>query len=213
MKKIFTIGRGDGADIIVDDQLVSRRHATIRLLPFGKMEIRDLSKNGTYVNGIRLAVNKPYPITRKDIVSFARVNQLDWKDIPDPMKPYKIGALALLIVIVLLIGYGIFSRLSDSRSGNNDEIEQFDQPNEPEKKENGKNADRDGDNGKDEKNVDGKFSDKDKPEGSIFPKAKKKAGNTEANPPKSDNRNKQKSDADKSKTDEGAQKDQPTHWL
>ena len=61
MKKIITIGRGEEADIHIDDELVSRRHATIKFLPLGKMEIRDLSKNGTFVNGIGLAVTSLGP--------------------------------------------------------------------------------------------------------------------------------------------------------
>lgn len=104
--KILTIGRGEDADIRIEDDLVSRRHATIKLLPMGKMEIRDLSKNGTFVNGIRLAPNKPYPVTRKDVVSFARVCQLDWDEVPDTMRPWRLGALALLAVIV---AFGIFA--------------------------------------------------------------------------------------------------------
>lgn len=109
--KTISIGRGDDADIIIDDELVSRRHATIRISPWGKMELRDFSKNGTYVNGIRLAVNKPYPVTRKDVISFARVRQLDWSEIPDPMKPYKIGAIALLVVIAALVAFSLLSRI------------------------------------------------------------------------------------------------------
>lgn len=115
MKKVISIGRGDEADININDELVSRRHATIRFLPFGKMEIRDLSKNGTYVNGIRLAVNKPYPITRKDVVSFARVSQLDWKEVPDPMRPYRIGAFAVLAFLVCLVIVAIISNIDWSK--------------------------------------------------------------------------------------------------
>lgn len=109
--KIIVIGRGDDADIRIDDELISRRHATIRMLPMGRMEIRDLSKNGTFVNGIRLAVNKPVRVTRKDVVSFARVSQLDWKEVPDPTRPYRIAAIAVAAIIAALVAFGLISRI------------------------------------------------------------------------------------------------------
>ncbi len=109
--KIYTIGRGEEADIIIDDELVSRRHATIKVLPFGKMEIRDFSKNGTYVNGIRLSINKPYRVTRKDVVTLANSRQLDWKSVPDPMRPYRICVIAVLALILIAVAYNLISRL------------------------------------------------------------------------------------------------------
>lgn len=128
MKKIITIGRGDGADICIEDDLVSRRHATIKFMPFGKMEIRDLSKNGTYVNGIRLAVNKPYPVTRKDVVSFARVRQLDWSEVPDPMRPYRIGAWIALAIIACIVVFSVVSSIDWGGKKKIQEIEQYEEP-------------------------------------------------------------------------------------
>ena len=52
--KTITIGRGDGCQIFIDDDLISRRHAILKISTFGKMEIVDMGKNGTFVNGIRL---------------------------------------------------------------------------------------------------------------------------------------------------------------
>ncbi|MDN7120452.1 FHA domain-containing protein [Nocardioides sp. ChNu-153] len=51
--RTFTIGRAQGCDVVLDDPLVSRRHAAIEL---GRAAVlRDLgSFNGTYVNGSRL---------------------------------------------------------------------------------------------------------------------------------------------------------------
>lgn len=124
--KIIVIGRGEDADVRIEDSLISRRHATIKMLPMGKMEIRDLSKNGTFVNGIRLAVNKPVRITRKDVVSFARVSQLDWKEIPDPMKPYRIVVVIVAALIVGLLLFSLVSRLIDvygSKGAGKEEIE------------------------------------------------------------------------------------------
>lgn len=51
------IGRAADNDLVVDDLVVSRRHAELRELPGGGHEIADLgSHNGTYLNGL--------PVTR-----------------------------------------------------------------------------------------------------------------------------------------------------
>lgn len=118
--KIITIGRGDEADIQYNQPEISRRHANIRYGMLGKMEIRDLSLNGTSVNGRRLPPNKFVPVSRKDVVSFADVAKLDWREVPDPMKPYRIGAIVLaIIIVVILIITGanrLFSSCSPSES-------------------------------------------------------------------------------------------------
>ncbi|MEU8892608.1 FHA domain-containing protein [Streptomyces sp. NPDC048442] len=50
------IGRADDNDVVVDDLVVSRRHAELRVLADGTYEIVDLgSHNGTYLNGQRVA--------------------------------------------------------------------------------------------------------------------------------------------------------------
>ncbi|MFE6409224.1 FHA domain-containing protein [Streptomyces sp. NPDC057837] len=46
------IGRASDNDLVIDDLVVSRRHAELRALPDGTYEITDLgSHNGTYLNG------------------------------------------------------------------------------------------------------------------------------------------------------------------
>jgi predicted component of type VI protein secretion system len=61
-----TIGR-ENADIIIDDRLVSRRHATLRPAGDG-LEIEDLkSRNGTWVNGTR--VQGSYALADRDVIS------------------------------------------------------------------------------------------------------------------------------------------------
>ncbi len=46
------IGRGAGNDLVIDDLVVSRRHAELRARPDGTYEIADLgSHNGTFLNG------------------------------------------------------------------------------------------------------------------------------------------------------------------
>jgi len=57
-ERSITIGRSPDADIILLDEKVSRVHCGIRLWD-GEFYIKDLkSKNGTYVNGRRVEVNK-----------------------------------------------------------------------------------------------------------------------------------------------------------
>jgi len=106
--KTITIGRGDGANIIIDNEMISRRHAILKISTFGKMEIVDMGRNGTFVNGIRLRPNVPFPVTRKDVVRFADQNspfKLDWSLVPDNSKIYKIAIAAIigLLAIILLI--------------------------------------------------------------------------------------------------------------
>ncbi|MFI2367919.1 FHA domain-containing protein [Streptomyces sp. NPDC018833] len=50
--RVLRIGRAPDNDLVVDDLIVSRRHAELRSLPDGTYEIADLgSHNGTYLNG------------------------------------------------------------------------------------------------------------------------------------------------------------------
>lgn len=102
--KVYSIGREVGCDIVINDNsdVISRRHATLNVSPTGKMTIVDLSHNGTYVNGIRIAQNVPVPVTRKDNVSFAHVARLDWSLVPNTggmIIKWSIIALVALIVI------------------------------------------------------------------------------------------------------------------
>lgn len=106
--KTITIGRGDGANIIIDNEMISRRHAILKISTFGKMEIVDMGRNGTFVNGIKLRPNVPFPVTRKDVVRFADQNspfKLDWSQVPDNSKIYKIAiaAISCLLAIILLV--------------------------------------------------------------------------------------------------------------
>ncbi|MFJ8109440.1 FHA domain-containing protein [Streptomyces sp. NPDC096132] len=60
------IGRAGDNDLVIEDLVVSRRHAELRALPDGTYEIADLgSHNGTYLNGFPVSVA---PIGPGDIV-------------------------------------------------------------------------------------------------------------------------------------------------
>lgn len=105
--KTITIGRGDGANIIIDDELISRRHALLKVYTFGKMEIVDMGKNGTYVNGIKLRPNVPFPVSRKDTVKFAGEKTLDWSLVPDNSKYLKLAIAAVAVVVLCLLVFAL----------------------------------------------------------------------------------------------------------
>lgn len=103
--KIITIGRGDVNHIVLDDDqdMISRQHATLRIYGTGKMEIVSTGSNGTFVNGFRIKPNVPYRVTRKDVISFAHVRQLDWALVPDPFRFVRWGIIGTMIVGAICI--------------------------------------------------------------------------------------------------------------
>lgn len=78
MKKIYTIGREEGCDIVIPDNsdVISRLHATIRIESEDKIYITDQSRNGTYVNGMKISSNVEVPVSRKDVISLAHIVDL-----------------------------------------------------------------------------------------------------------------------------------------
>ena len=111
--KSYSIGREESCNIVIDDSmnLVSRRHATINV-EGRKITIVDNSTNGTYINGIRISSGIPVPVTRKDVVSFAQVKELDWKTIPDESKKtaWIIAAVAVAVIAAGLGTYFILTK-------------------------------------------------------------------------------------------------------
>ena len=109
MKKIYTIGREENCDIVIPDNtdVISRLHATIRVEPNNKMFLIDQSRNGTYINGMKMTSNVEIPITRKDVVSFAHIHELDWSLIPKPEKNWTKLILIALACVVTIIGIAL----------------------------------------------------------------------------------------------------------
>ncbi len=103
--KVYSIGREESCNIVLQDRtnVISRRHATLTVMPSGKMTITDLSQNGTYVNGMRISSNVAVPVTRKDTISFAHIVQLDWNQIPQPASKAKYVAIAV-VALILIVG-------------------------------------------------------------------------------------------------------------
>lgn len=98
----MTIGRDESCNILVQDpsNLVSRHHATLMISKTGKMTITDSSTNGTYINGIKISSNVPVPVTRKDVVSFAHVSELNWQQVPKGETTQIVLTAALSLVIL-----------------------------------------------------------------------------------------------------------------
>lgn len=105
--KVYSIGRDETCDIVINnnESLVSRKHALLKVYFTGKMELVDMSSNGTFVNGRAIARNKPYPVTRKDVITFARVKQLDWKQVPNQKRKIVFGVSALLVVFIAFLAF------------------------------------------------------------------------------------------------------------
>lgn len=103
--KVLSIGRDTACDIILNDEkdLISRRHAILYITSSGKMTLVDQGQNGTYVNGIRINPNIPYPVTRKDTISFAHVKQLDWKLVPNR---FALARTFIQVVVIALVAAG-----------------------------------------------------------------------------------------------------------
>lgn len=122
--KAYSIGREANCDIVIYDttDVVSRRHAVLNVYPNGKMFIVDQSRNGTYVNGIRVTPNVPVPVTRKDIVSFAHVVKLDWSQVPTTNLWMKIAVCVVGVLLLAGIGFGVYHL--PKKSVDNKSIEQ-----------------------------------------------------------------------------------------
>lgn len=112
MNKTYTIGRDTQCDIIINDQtdVISRVHAVLRMKGRKKITITDQSRNGTYINGIRMISNVEVPVSRNDVISFAHIRELDWSEVPGASSSWGKYLLvsALAVFILAGIGYGIY---------------------------------------------------------------------------------------------------------
>ncbi|MGV8135183.1 MAG: FHA domain-containing protein [Mangrovibacterium sp.] len=111
--KLFSIGTHLTNRIMINDpsNMVSRYHATLKILPSGKMTISDHSANGTFVDGSRIPSNQDIPVKRKDKILFANSHSLDWSKI-SRHKP-KLVAVISAIAAVLIVGLAGFGYQKD----------------------------------------------------------------------------------------------------
>lgn len=115
MKQILTIGRGLHCDIVLSDatDVVSREHATLELDKSGKYYLVDISRNGTYVNGMRIMPNQRVLVSRGDVISFAHAQNLDWNRVPRKVVTTKYLIYIAAALAVLGIGIGAYMFLAD----------------------------------------------------------------------------------------------------
>ena len=67
-RSVIVIGRDPACDVVLDDPLVSKRHARLEIGQ-GRVELVDLnSANGTKVNGTRIPPQQDVPLKRGDRV-------------------------------------------------------------------------------------------------------------------------------------------------
>jgi pSer/pThr/pTyr-binding forkhead associated (FHA) protein len=69
-RRVTHVGRGFSADLRLEDQSVSRRHALIVDDEDGVRILDDRSANGTFVNGVRVT---DAPLHDRDVVQVGRV--------------------------------------------------------------------------------------------------------------------------------------------
>lgn len=105
MKKTITIGRGNDSHIILSDERTSRRHCLLTIYPTGSMEIKDLSQNGTYVNGMKIPRNANFKVKRDDVVTFAQAEKLNWQAVEDPYKNARLAVIGCTAVILLFFAF------------------------------------------------------------------------------------------------------------
>lgn len=111
MNKILTIGRDAQCDICLPDDtdITSRQHAILEVGRNGRYFITDNSRNGTYVNGIRIASGERTAVCRNDSVSFAHISDLDWNLVPVDRTWLRILLISVAAVLVLAgAGVAIF---------------------------------------------------------------------------------------------------------
>ena len=107
-KAVYNIGSNYRNDIILNSQTVSRYHASVRLGKDGKMFIRDNgSRNGTMVNGVKIAANKDERIKKSDnIVCGAEdvTEQIVALFPKNGMKKILIAAASVLAALLVILG-------------------------------------------------------------------------------------------------------------
>ena len=79
---VVTVGRGAGCQVVIDDDSVSARHATLEY-DLGAWRITDLgSTNGTAIEGVKLAPDVPTPLPYGATVRFGGV-KLQFREVAD----------------------------------------------------------------------------------------------------------------------------------
>jgi len=90
------------------NQKISRNHAILKIDAHSNLFIRDISTNGTYVNGVKINPNVDFPLTKKDNVVFANAQTLDcslieFRKVPILRIIYTYELFSILSFIILFI--------------------------------------------------------------------------------------------------------------
>jgi len=89
-----SVGRTDENDLALDDQSVSKVHASLVVTHEGRLMVADTgSTNGTFVNSERISYGKAYPVTEADVVKFGEVDVRFEYIVPPPVIPIPLEAL------------------------------------------------------------------------------------------------------------------------
>jgi RNA polymerase sigma factor (sigma-70 family) len=67
------LGRGGEADVVVNDESVSSKHAILGITPKGWMIVDLTSRNGTFINGMRVGDDEPTRIDTGDVVQLGSI--------------------------------------------------------------------------------------------------------------------------------------------
>ena len=84
-KATLTVGRIKETDLYLDDESVSKHHASLAMNAEGVLRVADIgSTNGTFINGERISYGKAYEIQPETTVGFGDVTaKFEW-EIPQP---------------------------------------------------------------------------------------------------------------------------------
>jgi len=123
-KAIYGIGSHFNNDIQISGGTVSRYHATIKVGRDNKVYIVDHSKNGTTVDGKKIASQNPVRIKRKSAIVCGGVPvNLKASPIQWPNEAWKtILAAAACLLILVGIGFGIFKMIHSSKKYTDGEL-------------------------------------------------------------------------------------------
>jgi hypothetical protein len=76
------VGRGPTSGLVIGERYVSARHAILRFVG-DRWELRDLgSRNGTFLDGVRVRPGEEYPLSKGATVAFGKVEQ-EWTLVDD----------------------------------------------------------------------------------------------------------------------------------
>lgn len=74
-RKRMSVGRTKENDLMIDDQSISKVHASLVLNPQGKLVVADTgSTNGTFINGDRIAYGRAFAVNDGDKLKFGTVD-------------------------------------------------------------------------------------------------------------------------------------------